>query len=58
MLVVSIAYGVIAGILSYIVLNGVPLLLAKVSGGRLLPPNYDASEEWTIPPGSILPKWM
>jgi len=54
----NIAYGVIAGVLSYIILNGVPLLLSKISGGRIVPPNYDDSEEWVIPPGSIVPYWI
>jgi len=54
----NIAYGVIAGVLSYIILNGVPLLLSKISGGRIVPPNYEDSEEWVIPPGSIVPYWI
>ncbi|KAF8804071.1 xanthine/uracil permease [Phlegmacium glaucopus] len=54
----NIAYGVIAGVLSYMVLNGIPLLLKKVSGGRLVPPDYDLAEEWVLPPGGIVPNWM
>ncbi|KAK7460565.1 hypothetical protein VKT23_009286 [Stygiomarasmius scandens] len=54
----NIAYGVIAGVLSYLVINGIPWILMKISGGRLTPPNYDASEEWVIPPGSIFPWWI
>jgi AGZA family xanthine/uracil permease-like MFS transporter len=49
---------VIAGIISYVILNGIPLVLKKITGGRILPPNYDASEEWIIPPGGIIPVWM
>ncbi|KAJ3492690.1 hypothetical protein NLJ89_g11181 [Agrocybe chaxingu] len=45
----NIAYGVIAGIISYIVLNGIPLILKKISGGRIAPPEYDLAEEWVIP---------
>jgi len=54
----SIAYGVIAGILSYILLNGIPLILKKVSGGKIIPADYDASEEWVIPAGGMTPPWM
>lgn len=54
----NIAYGVIAGILSYVLLNGVPWALRKISGGRITPPNYGAAEPWVIPPGGIIPAWM
>lgn len=54
----NIAYGVIAGIISFVLINGIAWLLRKVSGERLAPPNYDASEPWVIPPGSIVPTWM
>lgn len=54
----NIAYGVIAGILSYVVLNTIPWALGRVSGGRWLPPNYDNAEVWTVPPGGIFPAWV
>jgi len=54
----SIAYGVIAGVISYILLNGIPFFLRKISGGRIVPDNYENSERWVIPPGSILPFWI
>lgn len=54
----SIAYGVIAGILSYIILNGVPRLLRIISGGRIVPGNFENSEEFVVPPGSIVPFWI
>lgn len=54
----NIAYGVIAGIFSYLILNGIPLVIRKLSGDRIVPANYDMSEPWTLPPGSILPPWM
>ncbi|KAH6905004.1 permease family-domain-containing protein [Coprinopsis sp. MPI-PUGE-AT-0042] len=54
----NIAYGVIAGIFSYIILNGIPKLLGIISGGRIMPANFEISEEWVIPPGSILPSWI
>jgi hypothetical protein len=39
-------------------LNGIPLVLKKITGGRLVPPDYDAAEEWVIPPGGITPIWV
>ncbi len=43
---------------SYIILNGVPWIIGKLTSGRLLPPTIDAAEEWVIPPGGIIPPWM
>jgi AGZA family xanthine/uracil permease-like MFS transporter len=54
----SIAYGVIAGILSYLLLNGVPWIITRLTGGRIIPPNIEMSEEWVIPPGGMIPMWM
>ncbi|KAF8180856.1 purine transporter [Pholiota molesta] len=54
----NIAYGVIAGILSYMLLNGIPLVLKKISGGRIVPPEYEKAEPWVIPPGGIVPRWV
>ncbi|KDQ57892.1 hypothetical protein JAAARDRAFT_34700 [Jaapia argillacea MUCL 33604] len=54
----NIAYGVIAGVLSYVILNGIPYVLRKVSGNRILPPTYDLAEHWGVPPGGMIPYWM
>ncbi|KAG6828241.1 hypothetical protein H0H92_008675 [Tricholoma furcatifolium] len=55
----NIAYGVIAGIISYMLINGIALLLRKITNDRIIPPNYyEDSEEWVIPPGSIFPGWI
>jgi AGZA family xanthine/uracil permease-like MFS transporter len=54
----NIAYGVIAGVISYMILNGVPLALKKISGGRIVPPDIEAAEAWVIPPGGITPPWI
>jgi len=54
----NIAYGVIAGIFSYILLNGVPWVLRKVTGDRLVPRNYENAEKWVVPPGGLIPVWM
>ncbi|KAJ8091827.1 hypothetical protein PM082_021063 [Marasmius tenuissimus] len=54
----NIAYGVIAGIGSYFVINGIPWVLMKVSRDRIVPPSYEVAEEWTVPPGSIWPAWL
>ncbi|KAJ5724401.1 hypothetical protein N7493_006129 [Penicillium malachiteum] len=55
----SIAYGLIAGILSYITLNGTAWILEKASGGRIVPPNRDESDPWSWNvPGGMFPPWM
>ena len=54
----SIAYGVIAGVLSYITLNGIPFIITKLSGGRIVPHEVDKAEPWVIPPGGIVPPWV
>jgi len=54
----NIAYGVIAGITSYVVINSVPWALRKVSNGRISPPTYGAAEPWVIPPNGITPLWI
>jgi AGZA family xanthine/uracil permease-like MFS transporter len=43
----SIAYGLIAGIMCYAIINTVTWALGAVSGGRLLPPDYDNKEYWS-----------
>jgi AGZA family xanthine/uracil permease-like MFS transporter len=54
----SIAYGLIAGIVSYMVLNTFVYILKVVSKGRIIPPNYDEKDEWTWRvEGGLLPPW-
>ncbi|PPQ72814.1 hypothetical protein CVT25_000086 [Psilocybe cyanescens] len=57
-LTLNIAYGVIAGIISFIILNGFALAITKMSRGRLTPHEYELSEPWVIPPGGIFPPWI
>lgn len=55
----SIAYGLIAGIMSYITLNTIVWILEKTTCGRLKPPNKDESDPWTYKlPGGVLPPWV
>ncbi|KAK4865763.1 hypothetical protein LT330_009196 [Penicillium expansum] len=55
----SIAYGLIAGITSYITLNGFAWCLEKISGGRIVPPNKDESDPWSWKvKGGLLPPWV
>ncbi|KAH7102477.1 xanthine/uracil permease [Auriculariales sp. MPI-PUGE-AT-0066] len=54
----NIAYGLIAGIISYVLLNGTVWALRKATGGRVSPPDYDEGEKWEIPPGGVVPFWM
>ncbi|KAK1594006.1 permease [Colletotrichum navitas] len=43
----SVAYGLIAGVFVYSVLNGLIALTVWLSGGRLEPREYDAKEYWS-----------
>ncbi|KAK9466315.1 permease family-domain-containing protein [Lipomyces arxii] len=43
----SIAYGLIAGIITYIILNTGVWIIDKVSGGRITPENYDKRDGWS-----------
>ncbi|KAH9169784.1 permease family-domain-containing protein [Lactarius sanguifluus] len=54
----NIAYGVIAGISTYLLLNGLPWVLRKVSGDRIVPSYYGNAEPWVAPPGGIVPGWI
>ncbi|OOF93918.1 hypothetical protein ASPCADRAFT_508397 [Aspergillus carbonarius ITEM 5010] len=55
----SIAYGLIAGILSYITLNGIVWLIEKATAGRVVPPNKNEKEPWTWRiPGGFFPPWL
>ncbi|KLO07302.1 hypothetical protein SCHPADRAFT_945397 [Schizopora paradoxa] len=54
----NIAYGVIAGVGSYLLLNLVPAFIRKVTNGRIAPPLYILGEKWEVPPGGFLPVWM
>ncbi|KAJ5127249.1 hypothetical protein N7448_008028 [Penicillium atrosanguineum] len=55
----SIAYGLIAGICSYICLNSIAWILEKISGGRIVPPNKDESDPWSWKlPGGFFPPWV
>lgn len=35
-----------------------PRLLRIISGGRIVPGNFENSEEFVVPPGSIVPFWI
>ncbi|EUC31747.1 hypothetical protein COCCADRAFT_6421 [Bipolaris zeicola 26-R-13] len=55
----SIAYGLIAGICSYILINAMVWLLELASGGRIVPPNKDEKEHWTYRlEGGFFPPWV
>ncbi|KAL4758904.1 NCS2 family permease [Aspergillus foveolatus] len=56
----SIADGLIAGIMSYILINGGVWIIAKLTGGRISPPNREEEHEpwtWKIP-GGFFPPWL
>ncbi|KAH7350501.1 xanthine/uracil permease family protein-like protein [Pyrenochaeta sp. MPI-SDFR-AT-0127] len=55
----SIAYGLIAGICSYMLINTLVFILEKASGGRIVPPNKEEKEHWTWRiPGGFFPPWV
>ncbi|KAF2206934.1 hypothetical protein CERZMDRAFT_52198 [Cercospora zeae-maydis SCOH1-5] len=55
----SIAYGLIAGIISYIVLNVGVWLLEKATGNRISPRDKELKEFWTYKlPGGVFPPWL
>ncbi|RMZ91307.1 hypothetical protein DV736_g1468, partial [Chaetothyriales sp. CBS 134916] len=43
----SVAYGLIGGAMTYVVLNGVAGLLKFASRGRVIPADYDDKEHWS-----------
>jgi AGZA family xanthine/uracil permease-like MFS transporter len=53
----SVAYGLIAGVFVYAVLNGAIGLVVILSGGRIEPREYDLKEYWTWK-GSGRPPWF
>lgn len=55
----SIAYGLIAGIVSYMIINTTTWALEKISGGRIVPYDKEFKEPWTYKiKGGILPAWV
>ncbi|KAF7973797.1 hypothetical protein HWV62_14158 [Athelia sp. TMB] len=54
----NIAYGVIAGVISYIIINGIPAFIQFASNGAIVPANFEAAEPWVIPPGGLVPIWF
>ena len=58
-LLVSIAYGLIAGIISYIILNSTVWLVEKASGNRIRPADKEYKDFWTYKlEGGLLPPWL
>jgi AGZA family xanthine/uracil permease-like MFS transporter len=55
----SIAYGLIAGIITYIILNTIVWVIEMLSGGRIVPYAKEFKEPWTWRiVGGILPGWL
>jgi AGZA family xanthine/uracil permease-like MFS transporter len=55
----SIAYGLIAGIISYIVINTIVWVVELASGGRIVPADKEFKDPWTYKiKGGILPAWV
>ena len=53
----SVAYGLIAGLFTYTVLNSMIYITKLMSGGRIEPPDADMAEYWTYKPGGN-PPWF
>ncbi|CAD6500833.1 BgTH12-06538 [Blumeria graminis f. sp. triticale] len=53
----SVAYGLIAGLLSYGILNGLIFLTKTISSGRIEPPDIDEAECWVNKTG-VHPPWF
>lgn len=53
----SVAYGLIAGLFTYTVLNSLIYITRIVSRGSIRPPDGDNAEYWTINPGGT-PPWF
>ena len=51
----SIAYGLVAGIMSYAILNSVTWAIGFISRGRILPPDYDDKEYWSCKTSKLSP---
>lgn len=55
----SIAYGLIAGILSYILINTSVWVIEKASAGRIVPADKHLKDPWTYKiEGGLLPPWV
>ncbi|CAL3965541.1 unnamed protein product, partial [Diplocarpon coronariae] len=54
----SVAYGLIAGLFTYTVLNGLIYIMKVISKGRIQPPDADAAEYWTYKVGGSHPPWF
>ncbi|KAF9574295.1 hypothetical protein EC968_007064 [Mortierella alpina] len=57
----SIAYGMIAGLGSYAVINGIAYLIEVLSGGRIVPADKDFKEPWgqeAFTLANVLPPWL
>ncbi|RDW61614.1 xanthine permease family protein-like protein [Coleophoma crateriformis] len=55
----SIAYGLIAGIITYMIINTTTWIIEKASGGRIVPANKDLKDPWTYKvKGGLLPAWL
>jgi AGZA family xanthine/uracil permease-like MFS transporter len=55
----SIAYGLIAGIISYMIINTIVWIIEKASGGRIVPPEKENKDPWSYKiPGGFFPPWI
>ena len=54
----SVAYGLIAGLFTYTIINGLIYVTKLISRGKIQPPDADNAEYWTYKPGGSVPPWF
>lgn len=54
----SVAYGLIAGLLTYTILNGLISITRLITRGRIEPPDADMKEYWTYKTKCSVPPWF
>lgn len=54
----SVAYGLIAGIMTYVALNSLLYLTKLLTRGHVVPADEDYREYWTVKPGGTIPWFM
>jgi len=55
----SIAYGLLSGLITYIILNTGAWVILKLSSGRIVPYEYEHKDYWTYKVrGGLLPGWL
>jgi len=54
----SVAYGLIAGLFTYTIVNSLIYITTLVTRGRFIPIDFDKAEYWSYKPGGTNPPWF